>query len=82
MNIIILEDLKGFRKTIEVPKFPPTYQIAELPPLTVKMFNHEKTYEDPLSKIITFYPKGEPKEVHGSYVLLYKQMDNTPPLEE
>ena len=75
MNIIILEDLKGFRKVVEVPKFPPDYSIAELPSLSVKMLDHEKTYADPLSKIIKFYPKGEPKEEYGTYILLYKQLD-------
>ncbi len=74
MKIMILEDLKGFTKSMEVAYFQPDYRIAELPPISVKLFDHEKEYEDPTSKILTFYPKGEPKEANGVYVLRYKQM--------
>lgn len=59
MKIIILEDLKGFRKVIDVAFFPPIYDIAELPPIKVKLFDNTKTYPDPTSKILRFYPKGE-----------------------
>ena len=65
---MILEDLKGFTKVMEVPYFQLDYRVAELPPIKVELFNHEKTYEDPTSKILTFYPKGEPKEANGVYV--------------
>ncbi len=75
MNIIILEDLKGFRKVVEVVRFTPTYDIAEYEPITVELFDHSKTYPDPRSKIIRFYPKGEPRKEFGTNILLYKQME-------
>ena len=71
MNIIILEDIKGFRKIVEVPKFPPDYRIVEILPLGA-MLNDISDY--PMPKELIFYPKGEPKQEYGSHILLYKQM--------
>jgi len=70
MKIIILEDLKGFTKITEVP----VYEVAELPPIKVELFNHSKTYPDPTSKKLSFYPKGEIETVGGVHILKYKQM--------
>lgn len=75
MNIMILEDLKGFRKVVEVPRFLPHYDVAELLPITVEIFDHQKTYQDPRGKILRFFPKGEPKNEFGTNILLYKQME-------
>lgn len=74
MNIIILEDKKGFKKSIEVPVFPPDYRIAMLPKLKVISRDLEEIARPNIqSEIITFYPKGEPKTEYGVSILLYKE---------
>lgn len=75
MKIIILEDLKGFRKTVEVPFFPPVYEIAELPPIKVEIFDHSKTYPDTTLKSIRFFQKGDVDSKFGMWIALYKQME-------
>lgn len=72
MNLIILEDLKGFKKVINVAIFPLTYHMVEFPPLSVSAY--DVGHDNALPKKLTFYPKGEPKQEYGVNILLYKQL--------
>jgi len=72
MKIIILRDKKGFSKSIEVPAFPPVYDVAEMPDI----FAFKGFLEDirqPTIRRITFYPHGEPKENNGVWTLIYTE---------
>ena len=77
MNIIILEDLKGFRKVVEVARFTPDYRIAEFKPLAVRALavgEGNLTAQEVVKEII-FYPEGNPKQEYGTNICLYKQYD-------
>jgi len=71
MKIIILEDLKGFRKILEVAFFTPDYRVVETKPISC-------TSDFPLMysgyKEIVFYPKGDSKTDFGVETRLYKQL--------
>lgn len=59
MKIVILEDMKGFTKMVEVPRFLAVYDLAVLDQITVKLFDHTKTYPSPSTEVIRFYPQGD-----------------------
>ncbi len=76
MKIIILEDLKGFRKDVVVSYFPPDYRIALIKPISAflkKPEDGEVTSEQPFARDIIFYPRGDPATNHGVTTMLYKQ---------
>jgi hypothetical protein len=75
MNIIILEDYKGFRKTVEVSRFTPDYRIVKTKPLDVYGGESgELTPKLPVTEEIIFYPQGKPIETFGTYTMLYKEL--------
>lgn len=77
MNIIILQDSKGFRKVVEVARFTPDYRISETKPLTIyrKNIASDTVEERPQFKEIVFYPEGEPKTEYGTNIWLYRQRE-------
>ena len=74
MKIIILEDLKGFRSTVEVIAFPPVYRIPIKPFISVVDKSYGVISTVPLNDVLEFYPKGKPESVYGKEILLYKQL--------
>lgn len=74
MKIIILEDLKGFRSTVEVIAFPLVYRIPNKPFISVVDKSYGVTPIVPLNDAIEFYPEGKPESVYGKEILLYKQL--------
>ena len=77
MKIIILEDSKGFQKSVEVFQFPPFYCIAETPPITVAKIENSDISEPPKLKIIRFFPYKEIENTTNAVeIYLYTQERN------
>lgn len=75
MNIMILNDRKGFILTKIVPYFRPEYSLVERPDFSIAtIFGTEKAPRDNDFKEIKFYPKGAPVKEGDNYILNYYEI--------
>lgn len=78
MNIIILEDKKGFRKMIEVPNFPPQYVLPVVVDISVDLAK-EKPFSEAKGqtlKSLQFIPMSSPinnENLPDVSIIIYKE---------
>jgi len=73
MKIIILQDKKGFSRSVELPVFPPKYSVPESGDLDIGVWDDTKQFA-PRMNTIDFYPTSRVQKISGIEVMLYEQM--------
>lgn len=72
--IIVLEDKKGFRKNIDVPRFPPYYDLPLRPDISVAITMNTEVTNKVETRVLRFYPIKDIKYFGWEDIMLYKEI--------